>query len=94
MVLDCIFFFYKIVRFGFIIVVMIIEIFLNSIVYVDYNDIEQLIVLGMKYKYYLFNILFIIIIDIESKIGNDGKDWFFIVFIVLSNKVVFILSEV
>lgn len=48
----------------------------------------------MKYKYYLFNILFIIIIDIESKIGNDGKDWFFIVFIVLSNKVVFILSEV
>ncbi|MBS6213856.1 MAG: translation factor Sua5, partial [Staphylococcus aureus] len=34
-----------------------------------------------------------IITDIESKIGNDGKDWSSIAFIVPSNKVAFIPSE-
>ncbi|MGT0298860.1 Sua5 family C-terminal domain-containing protein [Staphylococcus aureus] len=48
---------------------------------------------GTKYKHYSPNTPLTIITDIESKIGNDGKDWSSIAFIVPSNKVAFIPSE-
>lgn len=92
-VLDCTSFPYKIARPGSITAAMITEILPNSIAHADYNDTEQPIAPGMKYKHYSPNTPLTIITDIESKIGNDGKDWSSIAFIVPSNKVAFIPSE-
>lgn len=92
-VLDCTSFPYKIARPGSITAAMITDILPNSITHADYNDTEQPIAPGMKYKHYSPNTPLTIITDIESKIGNDGKDWSSIAFIVPSNKVTFIPSE-
>ena len=71
----------------------VLDLLPNSITHADYNDTEQPIAPGMKYKHYSPNTPLTIITDIESKIGNDGKDWSSIAFIVPSNKVTFIPSE-
>ena len=72
-VLDCTSFPYKIARPGSITAAMITDILPNSIVHADYNDTEQPIAPGMKYKHYSPNTPLTIITDIESKIEMTVK---------------------